>query len=77
MAMNVGNLVGRKVRASFQAKPGTIVAVERDGIVVATGNETAIKITELQPAGKRKMSATDFLRGATIEIGTVLGGKNE
>ncbi|EPZ39293.1 MULTISPECIES: methionyl-tRNA formyltransferase [Anoxybacillus] len=68
---------GEKVRASFQAKPGTIVAVERDGIVVATGNETAIKITELQPAGKRKMSATDFLRGATIEIGTVLGGKNE
>ncbi|KIQ95842.1 Methionyl-tRNA formyltransferase [Anoxybacillus thermarum] len=68
---------GEKVRASSQAKPGTIVTVERDGIVVATGNETAIKITELQPAGKRKMSATDFLRGATIEIGTVLGGKNE
>ncbi|MGG6432108.1 methionyl-tRNA formyltransferase [Anoxybacillus sp. D401a] len=68
---------GEKVRTSSQAKPGAIVAVERDGIVVATGNETAIKITELQPAGKRKMSATDFLRGATIEIGTVLGGKNE
>ncbi|ACJ34151.1 methionyl-tRNA formyltransferase [Anoxybacillus flavithermus] len=68
---------GEKVRASSQAKPGTIVAVEQDGIIVATGNETAIKITELQPAGKRKMSATDFLRGTTISIGTVLGGTNE
>ncbi len=68
---------GEKVPASSQAKPGTIVAVEQDGIIVATGNETAIKITELQPAGKRKMSATDFLRGTTISIGTVLGGTNE
>ncbi|CUA80160.1 methionyl-tRNA formyltransferase [Anoxybacillus suryakundensis] len=68
---------GEKVQSSSQAKPGTIVAVEQDGIIVATGNETAIKITELQPAGKRKMSATDFLRGTTISIGTVLGGANE
>ncbi|MCG6185729.1 methionyl-tRNA formyltransferase [Anoxybacillus sp. LAT_38] len=68
---------GEKVPAPSQAKPGTIVAVEQDGIIVATGNETAIKITELQPAGKRKMSATDFLRGTTISIGTVLGGTNE
>ena len=68
---------GEKVQTSSQAKPGTIVAIEKDGIIVATGNETAIKITELQPAGKRKMSATDFLRGTTISIGTALGGTNE
>ncbi|WP_461201981.1 methionyl-tRNA formyltransferase [Anoxybacillus sp. TBDG-1] len=68
---------GEKVQASSQAQPGTIVAVEQDGIIVATGNEIAIKITELQPAGKRKMSATDFLRGTTISTGTVLGGANE
>ncbi|EMT46952.1 MULTISPECIES: methionyl-tRNA formyltransferase [Anoxybacillus] len=68
---------GEKVPAPSPAKPGTMIAVEKDGIIVATGNGTAIKITELQPAGKRKMSATDFLRGTTIEIGTVLGGANE
>lgn len=65
---------GEKVPAPSQENPGMVVAVEQDGIIVATGNETAIKITELQPAGKRKMSATDFLRGTTISIGTVLGG---
>ncbi len=68
---------GEKVPAPSQEKPGMVVAVEQDGIIVATGNETAIKITELQPAGKRKMSATDFLRGTTISIGTALGGTNE
>lgn len=41
---------GEKVSAS--GKPGTVLSLEEDGFVVATGNETAIKVTELQPAGK-------------------------
>ena len=45
------------------SEPGTVMKVEKDGFVVATGNETAIKVTELQPAGKKKMSAEQFLRG--------------
>ena len=31
---------------------------------IATGNETAIKILELQPSGKKRMTAEQFLRGA-------------
>ncbi len=40
--------------------PGTILGVEQDGMIVSTGNETAIKIIELQPSGKTKMAAGDF-----------------
>lgn len=56
------------------AEPGTIVAREEDGLVVACGSG-AVKITELQPEGKKRMSARDFLRGAGsgIEIGTKVG----
>lgn len=54
-------------------EPGKIIAIEKDGFIVATGNETAIKIVELQPAGKKKMPASDFLRGTKISIGDVLG----
>ncbi|GGJ55494.1 methionyl-tRNA formyltransferase [Anoxybacillus voinovskiensis] len=68
---------GEKVAAQTNAEPGTIIAVERDGIVVATGNETAIKITELQPSGKKRMSAAQFLLGADIMIGKKLGDDNE
>jgi methionyl-tRNA formyltransferase len=68
---------GEKVAMPHSARPGTIMALEQDGIIVATGNETAIKITELQPAGKRKMTATEFLRGTTLEIGTTLGDEHE
>jgi methionyl-tRNA formyltransferase len=55
-------------------EPGTIVAREEDGLVVACGEGT-VKITELQPEGKKRMSAYDFLRGAGsgIEIGKRLG----
>ncbi|WP_409253654.1 methionyl-tRNA formyltransferase [Bacillus sp. SCS-153A] len=59
--------------------PGKITAVEEDGIVVATGNSTSIKITDLQPSGKKRMSARDYLRGAGsfIEKGMKLGEEHE
>jgi methionyl-tRNA formyltransferase len=60
-------------------EPGTIVKLEEDGLVVATGDDTAVKITELQPAGKKKMDAKQFLLGAgsNIEPGAKLGDSNE
>jgi methionyl-tRNA formyltransferase len=57
------------------SKPGEILEVQKDGFVVSTGNETAIKITDLQPSGKKRMSAVDYLRGAGahLEEGMKLG----
>lgn len=60
---------GEKVKKEHQAEPGTIVSVDKDGFVVATGNDVSIKIIELQPSGKKKMSCEQFLRGTQIEIG--------
>ncbi|WP_197076577.1 methionyl-tRNA formyltransferase [Domibacillus indicus] len=56
-------------------RPGTILSIEEDGIVTATGSNTALKITELQPAGKKRMSARDYLRGsgASLQSGVVFG----
>jgi len=59
---------GEKTTAGSNELPGTIINIEKDGIVVATGNDTAIKITELQPSGKKKMSALQFLQGASSQI---------
>ena len=65
----------KKIPNENKAAPGTVVNIEDDGIVIATGNETAIKITELQPSGKKRMSAEQYLRGAASDLttGTVLG----
>lgn len=64
-----------KVLKEKESTPGTIVSIEEDGFVVSTGDETYIKITDLQPAGKKRMSAEQFLRGAGagLTVGTKLG----
>lgn len=54
---------GEKVAVQSDAHPGTIIAKEKERFVVKTGNDIGIAITELQPAGKKKMPADEFLRG--------------
>jgi methionyl-tRNA formyltransferase len=58
---------GDKVSTKSQEQVGTILEVNSSGILVKTGNNTAINIVELQPSGKRKMSVNDFIRGLRIE----------
>ncbi|CCQ10675.1 Methionyl-tRNA formyltransferase [Pseudoalteromonas luteoviolacea B = ATCC 29581] len=43
-------------------EPGTILQADKNGIVIATANQ-ALCITQLQPEGKKPMSAQDFLNG--------------
>ena len=50
---------------------GTVVAVSGDGIDVATG-EGRLRILELQPPGRRVMSARDYLNARNL-AGAVLG----
>ncbi|TWE08878.1 methionyl-tRNA formyltransferase [Neobacillus bataviensis] len=61
--------------SGLKGEPGTILKIESDGFTVGTGNETAIKIIELQPSGKTKMQSEQFLRGAgsKITLGSKLG----
>ncbi|MNN44080.1 Methionyl-tRNA formyltransferase [compost metagenome] len=54
------------------AAPGTVLAVNENGVDVKTG-DGALRLTTIQPAGKKAMSAADFSRGATLKPGTVLG----
>ncbi|WP_416826902.1 methionyl-tRNA formyltransferase [Ectobacillus polymachus] len=63
---------GEKVQASSM-EPGTVIGIEENGFIVSTGNQTAIKITDLQPAGKKRMSGEQFLRGTHLSIGMKVG----
>ncbi len=53
------------------APSGCIVSLD-GGITVACGDNSCIKITELLPAGKKRMLATDYLRGNKLTIGESL-----
>lgn len=48
--------------------PGTILEADRNGIVVACG-DGSLRILELQPEGKRRMTARDFLAGHSLAVG--------
>lgn len=46
--------------------PGTVAEAGKDGIVMACGGGTLLRVKELQPDGKKRMAAADFLRGHPI-----------
>ncbi len=62
---------GQPSQQSYSQPVGTVVELMADRLVVQTGFEQAFEITELQPAGKKKMSAEEFLRGtgSKLQIG--------
>jgi methionyl-tRNA formyltransferase len=52
-----------KVETSSDAEPGTIIDIETDRIIVKTGNSIGVAITDIQPAGRKRMPAEVFIRG--------------
>ena len=54
------------------AKPGEVVKILSDGVIVKTGQDY-LNLLEIQLAGKRRMQVSQFLRGNSIEVGTILG----
>ena len=54
---------GEKVETSTNDEPGTIIDIKTDRIIVKTGDNTGVAITDIQPAGRKRMPADVFIRG--------------
>ena len=54
-----------------QGRAGEVLSCSSDGLIIACG-ENALKITELQPSGSKRMNIAAFAAGHTVEAGTVL-----
>ena len=52
-------------------KPGTVIAINKKNFLVACGEGTVLQVNELQPAGKGKLKAVEYLNGVgrTMEVG--------
>jgi methionyl-tRNA formyltransferase len=50
------------------SNPGEVIAVDGDGLVVACG-EGAVRVLQVQPSGKRRMTAEEWLRGRGVASG--------
>lgn len=50
-------------------EPGTVVEVDPEvGVLIAAGTE-AVRVREVQPAGKRRMSAGEWVTGRGVRVG--------
>jgi methionyl-tRNA formyltransferase len=48
---------------------GQILALSEYGLLVAAGSGGILEIIEIQPAGKKKMTAQDFFNGRRVKSG--------
>lgn len=64
----VDKIAEEKQLASDLTVPGTVLAAERDQLLITTGSG-AIRLTLVQPAGKREMDVEQFLRGYRVAVG--------
>ena len=73
-SLDGARLIILRTRAASGADgaPGTITAVTREAVVVATGGGL-LEILELQPEGRRPMLVRDFLAGHPLQAGMTFG----
>ncbi|HEY4306432.1 MAG TPA: methionyl-tRNA formyltransferase [Gemmatimonadaceae bacterium] len=62
---------GAKLLPTQSGQPGEVVAIDEGGMTVACG-KGAIRIANVQPAGKRRIAPVEWLRGRGIAIGARL-----
>ncbi|XEC97624.1 methionyl-tRNA formyltransferase [Paenibacillus tarimensis] len=60
--------------ASPERMTGEVLAADAGGILVQTG-DGMLRLTLIQPAGKKQMPASEWVKGARISEGTVFGGE--
>ena len=60
------------VAAESHATAGTVIRSD-EKLIIACGEGTALELCEIQPEGSRQMTATEWLRGKKIAVGTVIG----
>lgn len=54
-------------------EPGAVLAADAEGVLVACG-EGAVRVREVQPPGKRRMRADEWVRGRGVAVGDRFGG---
>ena len=55
-------------------KAGEILEASAKQLTVAAGSDTAVRILEIQPEGKRPLPARAFLAGHSIDVGSIFSG---
>jgi methionyl-tRNA formyltransferase len=63
----------RSIESQDETAFGTIIEAHGDTLLVCAGDGTVLRLHEVQPEGKRRMSVRDFLNGAHLHAGDIFG----
>jgi methionyl-tRNA formyltransferase len=55
------------------AAPGTVILAKGEKLRIACGGGTVLQVEETQPEGKRRLPVKDFLNGARLQTGEMMG----
>jgi methionyl-tRNA formyltransferase len=69
--LTVHRMLPTEVRGARGSEPGTLL-VEEGTMFAACGEGSWVELVEVQPEGKRRMTAGEFLRGHAVKSGTRL-----
>ncbi|WP_426381546.1 methionyl-tRNA formyltransferase [Mammaliicoccus lentus] len=53
---------------NVKGKPGEIIETTKDAMIVATGSEDGVALTEIQLAGKKRVKTRDYISGLQSKI---------
>jgi methionyl-tRNA formyltransferase len=64
-------LEGADLRPARTVMPGEVINISKSGILVAAGEQSVLRLMEVQPENRQRMTAHDFAIGHRITTGTV------
>lgn len=53
--------------------PGEVMAAHHDDLLIKAGQDSVLRILELQPESKRRMTSREFLSGSRLQVGERFG----
>lgn len=56
-----------------KATPGEIVVAHRDDLVVSCGEQTVLRLIEVQPESRKRITVREFISGARLKVGDRFG----
>lgn len=55
------------------ALPGEVIAARGDELLVSCGEQTALRLLEVQPEARKRLSVRDFINGLHVKVGDRFG----
>jgi methionyl-tRNA formyltransferase len=66
-------LFGARAVHGHTGDPGEVLAVDEAGLHVGAGDDAAVRIAYVHPAGRRRLAALDWAQGRGVSVGDRMG----